>query len=716
MKAGISEERWRGMEELARSVTIRRDTYGVAHVFGPTDAAVVFGGAYARAEDRLQEDELYWLLALGRLAELKGSAACPIDAGVRAYEPERRAREAYASLSPEVRALAQAWADGVTYFLLRNRHAGLQVLDRVEPWHLCAAYEYLPPPFAPFLGPEELEALQLPAIDVMAALHTPIGRDGSNAWAIGPGKSKSGAAMLVINPHMPFGVEYEIHLCSDEGLNISGSASYGFAALPVVGHNECLGWAFTVNYPDVMDVLEIEFPSDRRPLEYRYGSGVRVAREWQETIRVRTGSGAEDRAQTYRATHHGPVFQGRHGKWFALRRANADAPCYLEQAYRMAKARNLGEFKQALSMRRLSYHNVTYADRDGNIWYLYNGCVARRDSSLDWERPLDGSDPATEWGEPHDIDELPQVLNPRCGWVQNANSSPYFTTADGENPDPRAFPGYMVREGHLKRDFPELERYSGELNPRARQSRRLLAGLDRVTLEELAALATDRRLLVADEELPGLIREFDASQAGRDRPFAALEAPVELLRAWDRRATSASIATSLFVHWWERMTQSGYPAFHDNLRLEVLRATVDALSVRHGDWRIPWGDIQRHQRCDMLPGEHFSDERPSLPLPGVDGNLFGTMLLAASMPAGASGRRHGVFGNTYLAVVEFGEKTRAYSTVAYGQSAHPDSPHYFDRASGFAEGVLRPAWFDQGEVLANLEREYRPGESGAEGP
>ncbi|MCY4661213.1 MAG: penicillin acylase family protein [Acidobacteria bacterium] len=721
----------RRMEALARTVTIYRDTWGVPHIVGTTDESAMFGAAYARAEDQLPEDEPFFLDALGRRAELDGEEALDDDRLVRAYRIPDLARAEYEIASPKIRAMAEAYADGVNYYLHRNPGVRWQVLERFEPWYVFAFYRLDAGPW--LAGPEERIAFPAPAGP----------SNGSNAWAVGRSRTASGHAMLFSNTHMRFNVPYEFHVKSNEGLNVSGITGYAMVGLPFVGRNERIGWTVTVNSPDVVDVYRLTFDDPSDPLAYRYGDGYRPAEEWVETIRVRTDAGVEERPTTFRRSHHGPVFEVAPGEHYAVRRANQEGGSLFPLYYAIAKARTLDEFKAAFESGRLVYHNFVYADVDGNIFYLYGGAHPRKDPRFDWERPVDGSDPAAEWQGTLTVAETPQVENPTSGWLQNANATPFHASAPGDNPDPSAFPPYLVREAGARTRRPLID---GDGNgARARQSRRLLATERGITFDRWTALATDNHFLTADEELPGLFDEWARLAAEEPDRARALDEPLRLLRAWDRRGAAHSVATTLFVRWREETlaaTQDGAAAeggatiadrtatddrtvAEDRTtvdgtgpdsrdagwpRVAALEAAIADLTARHGTWRVSWGDINRHQRPRFREGRSYDDGAPSLPLPAADADLVGSILTASSERPGGARRRYGTFGNTYVAVMEFSDPIRARTVVPYGQSGDPASPHFFDQAPLFVAGRVKPSWFTMEEIEANLERRYHPGE------
>jgi penicillin amidase len=533
-------------DPLARNVTIYRDTYGVPHVFGRTDASTAFGFAYAQAEDNFWRVEENFILALGRASELYGEKTLDEDRLNHALEIPRLAREEYARLDKHMRSLCDAYAAGFNYYLARHPDARPRLLTKIEPWYTLAfiRYNYFQNGFARDPSLRRL-GIQTAALDSDLKPHT-----GSNGWVIGPSKSATGNAMLFINPHLPFfgpGQVYEGHVHSDEGWNFTGYTRFGFP-LPYVGHNENGGWVSTDNAADLTDVYFETFDDASRPLAYKYGNGYRLATEHIEEIKVKTASGLETRKFTMRKTHHGPIVAARDGKLLAVRMAKFESDGWLREWYDMTRATSLAAMKRAMTPLNMLFGNVMYADRQGNTWYLYNGAVPKRDPRFDWTKPVDGSDPATEWPGYHTIDELPQMTNPKTGWMQNCNTTPFLLTSEG-NPDPKQFPKYMVQEGD---------------NPRGAISREILSSKAKFTFDEWKQVAFDTRVMNAVKRLPGLLAALKQNDDSRLR-----EVHDELAR-WNQRSTNDSGTIALV----EMKTQTSW------LRLKRFSTHFNVISAR----------------------------------------------------------------------------------------------------------------------------------------
>lgn len=700
----------------AAQVTIHRDEWGVPHIYGPTDVSVVFGAAYTQAEDNWWQVEDNFVRAMGRGAELYGEDALLDDYLARGLEISRRSIEEYERAPQRLRRLYEAYAAGFNYFLEIHPDAERRVLERVEPWHTLALIrfkyhhnEYLG--YAGLRRDHSLRVLErarvgatrrdedgrrpsaraLPSLAWPPDIISPNGDRalGSNEWAVAGSRTASGYPMLLINPHVSFfglSTYTEVHLQSDEGLVFSGLTRFGFM-LPYMGNNAHLGWAYTDNYGDHGDLYLEEFDTDAAT--YRYGDGWRELTSWTETINVRTASGLEPREFRFTKTHHGPILGlTDDGRPLAVRLAKLDEGGWFEQWYGMMRARSLQEWRASVSLLNVPYMNTMYADRDGNILYIYNHAIPRRSLAYDWSRPVDGTDPGTEWQGYHLLDELPQFLNPASGYLQNTNSTPFMAT-DGIEVGPQDFPAYMVGE--------ETD------NRRAQNSRRVLRELNDLTLEDFAGAVLDTRLIAADEWLDDLFAAFEEIERDDPAGAALVAGPIAALRGWDREAAKASVPTTLFVLWTETVNPDRVP--QTDKWLEALAQVVQRLETDWGTWEVPWGEINRIQRPDAAGLLPFDDTLPSMPVAGAPGWLGSIFTFHPRPPEGGK-LRYGGHGNSFVKVVEFAPDVRARSIFVFGQSGDPASQHYFDQAELYSAKLFKAAWFSREEVEAHADRTY----------
>jgi penicillin amidase len=533
-------------------------------------------------------------------------------------------------------------------------------------------------------------------------------------WAVRPDKSASGKALMFINPHQPFfgpGQWYEGHVVSGEGWNLLGACFFG-SPFPTLGYNGEVAWSHTVNNPDIVDLYTITFDDKTDPLRYRYGDGSRHATAWIEDVVVKDAKGPVRRRFRFTKTHQGPLVAVRNGKPLAIRLAKLEEGGAIDQAYAMGRAKSVADFKAAMRPCNLPMFNAIVADTGGNIFYVYNGAVPKRSTTFDWTKPVDGANPETEWQGYLRFDELPQLENPKCGFLQNCNQSPLSTTPVAkelqagevdENPKASQFPSYVMAT--------ERERD----NPRAQISRRLLHSTAKFTYDDWIWDGFDTRILEAELRIPDLVKEWEALLSKEPDRAAKLKEPVELLKGWDRISAVDSVAMTLFAETYDRAQKmiakrdlQNYP------RIRALEATLADLEKTRGSWKVAWGEINRLQRIhgsqiDLQGRGAFRDDQPSLPIAGAPGSL-GVVFNFYTLPQAGQKRRYGVAGHSFVAAVELSAQPKAKTILQFGESGDPSSRHWFDQAALYAKKQFKPSWYTQADVETHSERRYHPGE------
>jgi acyl-homoserine-lactone acylase len=694
----------------AANVTITRDDWGIPHISGKTDADAVFGLLYAQAEDDFNRVEANYFDALGRAAEWEGEGAVYRDLRMRLINNPDSLKAIYSRSPRWLQSVMNAWADGLNYYLYKHPEVKPKVITHFEPWMPLAFSDGSIGPDIESVNLTQLAAFygwQSRNIVVTAAIESSPDR-GSNGVAIAPSNTLSHHALLLINPHTSFFFRAEVQVTSQEGLNDYGAVTWG-QFFVYQGFNDRAGWMHSSTGADNIDEY-LETVSRRSDhFVYRYGAEERPLTEERAVIRYRTPpQGMAQKDFTILRTHHGPIVGQQNGKWVSVRLMQRPMDALIQSFTRM-KARDYKSFRQTMELHTNSSNNTTFADADGDIAYFHSNFIPRRDTSFDWTRPVDGSDPRTEWKGVLSVDESPNVLNPPNGWVYNSNNWPW--SAAGPFSPKRS-------------DFPVYVELSKEESPRGRHALMVLPDKKDFTIASLISAAYDSWLPSFARMIPGLLKSYDNLPAS-DPLKGRLAGPIAALRAWDYRWGTNSIPTSLAVFWGEDLlnrigAQARQAAMSaetyvidratDGERLQSLIAATTKLDDDFGKWQTPWGAINRFQRINDDIAPRFDDSSPSIPVPFTS-SRWGSLASFAARAYPGTKKWYGTSGNSFVAVVEFGDSVRARAITAGGESGNPSSPHFNDEAQRYSTGNLRDVYFYPSQLKGHIEREYHPGES-----
>jgi acyl-homoserine-lactone acylase len=701
--AAADQPRWKA--EAAR-VTITRDDWGIAHIHGKSDADAVFGMIYAQAEDDFNRVETNYLTTLGRTAEAEGQAAIWQDLRAKLVIDPIDLKAKYAASPTYLKALMNAWADGLNYYLATHPKVTPKVIRRFEPWMALSFTEGSIGPDIEKAPLDKLEAFyggrQAAGLSEAEALafKEP---SGSNGLAVGPLVTKDGHAILFINPHTSFFFRSEQQVTSDQGLNAYGASTWGQFFI-YQGFNAHAGWMHTTSGADTIDEFAETIVRKDGKLFYKYGAELRPVTVTTIIVPYRGDGGHPAHFTTYR-THHGPIVREQDGKWIAIALMFKPIEA-LEQSFGRTKTSDLASFLKVAELAANSSNNTVFADSKGEIALLLPQFMPRRDNRFDYTKPVDGSDPATDWKGVVPFGATPHVVSPVSGWLYNSNDAPWSAAGVGS----------------LKAaDYPRYMDQAGE-NPRTPHALRVLSARRDFTIPTLIQAAYDPYMPAFARLVPGLVAAYDAAPAS-DPLKARLREPIEPLRAWDDRWSATSVPTSLAVFWGEALWAKVAPAAKEDddtiydymathataaQKLDALAEAIDRLNQDFGTWKTPWGDINRFQRItdDIVP--HFDDAGPSIPVPFASAQ-WGSLASFGAKRYPGTRKYYGSNGNSFIAAVEFGDRVHARAVTAGGESGDPASMHFNDQAVRYSTGDLREVYFYPDQLKGHVERRYHPG-------
>ena len=741
--------RW---EKHVAQTTIIRDEWGIPHIYGKTDADAVFGLMYAQCEEHFSQIENNYLEMLGRTSEIAygGPAQIPgdlyADLMMKLIQDSTDAINDYNKSPAWFKQLLIAHADGINYYLYKHPEVHPKVIFNYKPWyHLMwtdgsvsptryggikrkDVYDFYKTQDSTFINKNlktanaDLYNIKIKEQEAWANIDDYAVEEktlkGSNGFAIAPKHSKNGNAMLYINPHVPFYFRSEMHMVSEEGLNVYGAVTWGQMFI-YQGFNEHAGWMHTSSYADVADVYEEKVKQENGKWFYLYENKWlpvierKIIMNLPKKLNANTEIAPNQKQFITYKTHHGPIMGSHNGNWLSLSENNRSLNALME-CWTRTKANNLKEYKAALNLLANNSNNTVYADADGNIAYWHGNFMPKRDNQFDFTKPVDGSTKATEWKGVHALNEIVQSINPENGWLQNCNATPY-TVAGKNSPKEKDYPKYMAPDGE---------------NARGLNAVRLLEKVDKINLDELIQLGYNKHLTAFDILLPPFIEYTKTVSLTTDQSKA-----VQYLATWNHDADTNSIAQTIAIEWATKLMTAIPPAETEEAATQSIvrfnqmvnevsnakKLTFLDTALMHikmyytnlpkdqASWEIPWGQINRYQRGFYNTEFPFSDKRPSIAVAQTSSKFGQLPAFESSNRMEGVKKRYGYSGSSFIAAVSFGKKLEAKTIITGGQSFDPNSEHFTDQAQGYVSGNFKTIHFYKEDVLAHKVKSYKPG-------
>ncbi len=680
------------------------DRYGVPHIFADSLEQMFYAHGWAQMQN--QADLLLRLYgeSRGRASEywgpqFQGRDNLALDRWIHTNGVPQRALEWHKAQDPRFRTYVDAFARGINAFAKAHPEHTSPIYRQVLPvsgidviGHTLRAVHYM------YMGSQarlRTESAPLLPRRLQAALPPdliePIADAGSNTWAVGPSRSASGKAMLIINPHLLWDDFYsymEVHLVGP-GYDLYGAPQIGFP-VPIIGFNRHAGWGRTVNTIDTVDFYRLT----TRDGKYEYDGELKAFETTTRTFKVREPDGTlRTEKLEIRRSVHGPVVLDEQGVTLAMRVAGLDRPRMLEQWFRMGGARTVNEFERALRMQAIPMWHANYADSEGHLLLVFNGLVPRRPSGnyADWAKVVPGNTSKTLWTDYLKYEELPKSLDPAAGFNQNANEPPWQFTIPAM--DPAKYAPFVAPDDSKLLSF------------RTKRSLRMISEDPSITYDELLAYKHSTRMELADAIVPELLA------AARTSPDALILEAAKVLEQWDRQTEAASQGAVLFQLFADRFfppgdtieaqlrvkydrtrpLDSAYGIAEPKVALEALRAAAEECRRTYGRLDVPWGDVYR-----------FARGKADYPGNGAHGRMgvFRTMQFGRKQ----GNRFYPVHGETFVCAIEFGTPQKAQCALGYGNASQPGSPHIEDQLPLMRDKKLHPVWRERADIEQNLEK------------
>jgi acyl-homoserine-lactone acylase len=636
------------------------------------------------------------LLARGELAQnFGGKGDVESDFRNRQYQVRKRAIETFHRLDPDFRSMLEGFADGINYYVSLHRNELPQWVPTINGHDIAAHGLTGVARFAfdrggivgKFLASQNKDQAHIatqPSEDML----------GSNMWALAPTRTTSGNAILMGNPHQGWSqvaTYYEAHLTVPGVLDFYGSTFVGRPVL-TTGFNKYLGWSHTVNYPDLEEIYEVNRDPNHSD-HFLFDEGSIPVEKETATIKVKTASGIETESRTFSYTPLGPVIHETDEHLYILRSAAYEEYRFYQQWLRLSQSKSLAEFRAALDIHAIPMFNICYADREGNIFYLWNGTIPDIPHERQAFDAVAADDSDDIWTRFHPISELPQLLNPKGGYVHNCNSAPYLTNAQ-----------QRIDRDDYPKHFPD-DRFS----LRSQHSLEMINNDNKFNLEQIVDMKHSMRMLLAERVKEDLIAAVSSSE-----PDATMREAIKALEQWDNTVAADTQGSALFETWWkiyskdnrggfavdwsaDEPTSTPYGLNKQDWAAEAFARAITKMKEKYGDWNLTWGDVHRVRRGEL-----------DLPVSGGSG-LMGCFRVVAFKEADDH-KQVVRGGDSWVFAVEFDETPRAYTVVGYSQSEVEGTPHFDDQAKLYSENRMKKAAFTEAEINKQLLTTYHPGE------
>lgn len=648
------------------------DNYGVPHIYGKNTKEMYYAFGWAQMNSHANLILQLYAQARGRAAEYFGKSYLESDKKILLFDLPGKAVKDYQEQEPEYKSYLDAFVKGINDYAAGHPEAIGENFKQVLPVTVFDVISHTTRVIClEFLASGDIYSVQRQT------------QPGSNSLAIAPSKSSSKNAMLLANPHLPwedFFIWFEAHLITG-GFNVYGAALVGMPSL-TIAFNENLGWTHTVNTIDASDRFELTLKGNG----YLLDNVIVPFKEKIVTIKIKQDDGSlKEQLFQLKYSKHGPIAGEKGNKAYAVRIAGLNNPWMFEQYHKMGAAKNLEEFESALNMLQNPMFNVIYADKSGNILYLFNGNIPVRSEGdfAFWRGTIDGSDSKYIWQNIHPYKDLPRVLNPPTGFLQNCNDPPWTCTYPAVLKTSE-FPSYIAPQG---------------MGLRPQRAVNMIKDNPSISFDQLIRYKLNTGMEAADRFLDALLKAVERF------PDSAALRSAAVLKSWDRKTDANSRGAVLFAEWWDQIRSDMFeiqwdPKFpvttpegfkNPEQVVDLLVKAAGNVKTKYGSIDVAWGDVYRFR----MNGKDY----PANGGPDQYG-IFRTMYFAGD----SDNKKHAIAGDTYVAVTEFGKKVRAMVLLSYGNASQPGNKHAGDQLKMLSEKKLRPALLEKEEILRNLEK------------